>query len=270
MENTKSIGITSLAYNFPKLRVSIDNLYKKHKLISKSKTLKDFGFKYIRTCKNEEEFDDLLLKTAKTVLNSSEARKEDIELLLLYRGIQNKLNKKEKKTSDLSVFKYNSAKLNYDLGLKKASTLAISEQGCSGILSIIDLAFHYINSSNKKSILCLAGDMLNSSSKREIIYNVMSDSTCGFMIKENSPKNIIKSFHQITHSYYWDTPLREQEVLAAYFPMAKQAILAALEKANLSIENVSWFVPHNVNIKSWEILSKLIGISKNKVWTKNI
>ncbi|MEM3074341.1 MAG: 3-oxoacyl-[acyl-carrier-protein] synthase III C-terminal domain-containing protein [Candidatus Pacearchaeota archaeon] len=267
MKNTKSIGITSLAYNFPKLKISIDDLEKKGKLSSSSKTLKDFGFKYAHICKDENIFNSLMLKTAKSVLATSEIKKEDIDLLFLYRGIE--YNKKEEK-ADLSVFKYNSAKLNYDLRLKKASSFAISEQGCSGVLSAIDLAFHYINSSDKKSILCLTGDMLNPLSKREIIYNIMSDSTSGFIIKENSPENIIKSFHQITHSYYWDTPLREQEVLAAYFPMAKQTITEALKKANLTINDVSWFVPHNVNLKSWQILSKLLGIPETKIWTKNI
>jgi len=211
-----------------------------------------------------------MLKSANKTLSLSESKKEDIDLLFLYNGINPTANKKGKGDSDLSIFKYNSAKLNYDLGLKKASAFAVSEQGCSGVLSIIDLAFHYINSSDKKSILCLAGDMLGSLSKREIIYNVMSDSTCAFIVKENSSKNIVKSFYQLTHSYYWDTPLREQEVLAAYFPMAKQTILGALKKANLSIEDVSWFVPHNVNIKSWQILSRLIGIPDDKIWTKNI
>jgi len=112
--------------------------------------------------------------------------------------------------------------------------------------------------------------MLNQSSKREIIYNIMSDSTCGFIVKENSSENIIRGFHQLTHSYYWDTPLREQEVLAAYFPMAKQTITEALKKANLTINDVSWFIPHNVNIKSWQILGKLMGIPEDKVWTNNI
>jgi len=65
-----------------------------------------------------------MLKTAKRVLAQSQIKKEDIDFLFLYRGIEN--NKKEERNSDLSVFKYNSAKLNYNLGLKKTSSLTIS------------------------------------------------------------------------------------------------------------------------------------------------
>lgn len=245
------------------MRVSIDDLSKNGKLISKTSTLKDFGFEYAHVCENEKDFESLMQETGKKVLQLSGVN--DIDLLLLYKGI----NKISKNGSDLSVFRYDSSKLNYELGLKNVNSFTISEQGCSGVLSLIDLASHYINSSDKQNILCLAGDMLEPEAKREIIYNIMSDSTCGFIVKESS-KNIIRGFHQVTHPYYWDTPIREQEVLAAYFPMAKKTILEALKKANLSVEDVSWFVPHNVNIKSWEILSKLIGIDKSKVWTNNI
>src|SRR3989344_7579283 len=110
MKNTKSIGITSLAYNFPKSKISIDDLEKKGKLNSSSKTLKDFGFKYSHICTDEKTFNNLMLKTAKSVLTTSEIKKEEIDLLFLYRGIE--YNKKEENKSDLSVFKYNSAKLN--------------------------------------------------------------------------------------------------------------------------------------------------------------
>ncbi|MDQ3856008.1 MAG: hypothetical protein M3281_06390, partial [Chloroflexota bacterium] len=73
-----------------------------------------------------------------------------------------------------------------------------------------------------------------------------------------------------TQSYYWDTPRREQELLAAYFPMAQRAIQGALDKAGLAPSDVAWFVPNNVSLRSWEILAGLLGVPLGRVWTRNI
>jgi 3-oxoacyl-[acyl-carrier-protein] synthase-3 len=46
--------------------------------------------------------------------------------------------------------------------------------------------------------------------------------------------------------------------------------MKTLEQAGISRNDVAWFVPHNVNLRSWKILSDLIEVSEDKIWSNNI
>src|SRR6266849_6318628 len=58
--------------------------------------------------------------------------------------------------------------------------------------------------------------------------------------------------------------------IAACFPLARRAILEALEAAELRVGDLEHFIPHNLNLKSWEILAQIVGIPLAKIFTENI
>ena len=266
MKNQKSIGINALAYTLPRHKLSVEELEKEGKISSPSQVLKDFGFLQCYVHDKKSDFDQLIIDSGKKVLSSASIR-DDVSMMILYNGLNKETNEK---SNLLSPFIYRGSKINSALGLKNVPSLTLSEQGCSGLLSTINLAFNYLNSSEKGSVLCLAGDCLLPFMDREIIYNLMSDASCGFVVQSNSPKNKILSFHQIAHSYYWNTPEKENEILASYFPMSQRVISEALKKINLSIGDIDWFVPNNVSSRSWQILGRLLKIPEDKIWTDNI
>ena len=268
-KNQKSIGISSLSYAHPKRRITLRQLENDARLRSKKSVLQDFGFDICYEAKNSKEFTKLLKECAEHAIKSSNLSKEEIKFLLLYRGVNYDFLSMENH-SELAIFRYLSTRLHYELNLPNANAITLSEQGCCGLLTMINLGYHYLNSSGEKAVLGLAGDFLPHGSKREVIYNLMSDAACGFILQTNSPKNKIVGYHQTLHSYYWDTPDREDELLASYFPIAERTIKQALVKCGLKVEDVDWFIPHNVSKRSWEILAKLINIPQEKIWTENI
>jgi 3-oxoacyl-[acyl-carrier-protein] synthase III len=98
----------------------------------------------------------------------------------------------------------------------------------------------------------------------------MSDAAAAVVVERGSPRNQIVSFHQLGQPAYWDSPLQERELIAAYFPMAQRAICGAVEKAGLRLADIRWIVPSNVSLRSWTILAELLGIPANRIWSKNI
>ncbi|MEK6967687.1 MAG: 3-oxoacyl-[acyl-carrier-protein] synthase III C-terminal domain-containing protein [Nanoarchaeota archaeon] len=225
--------------------------------------MKSFGFKncYIL---EDEKIEELLIASAKKMLNAE--NKKDISLLINCQGI----NANEYPKKGLSIFKYKAPQLAEILGISSSSSFTLSEQGCGGLLSSINIGREHLASSNSKSVLILAGDCLPKNNNREIMYNVISDAGCGVLLEKNSKKNRILGFKQLSYPYYWDTPKREQELIAAYFTSSKLLIEQTLKDLSIKIEDVDWFVPHNVSKRSWQMLCSITGIPEKKLWMGNI
>jgi 3-oxoacyl-[acyl-carrier-protein] synthase-3 len=162
------------------------------------------------------------------------------------------------------------AKLADHLKLPHANAMALSQQGCSGLLSAINLAARMVQAGDPPAALCVAGDALPKNTSREIMYNVMSDAAAAVVVERGSPRNQIVTFHQLGQPAYWDSPQQERELIAAYFPMAQRAICGAIEQAGLRLSDIRWIVPSNVSLRSWTILAELLGIPVNRIWSKNI
>lgn len=261
--------MAKLTYRLPAHRESLDQLEREGQINSPASLLREFGFENCYIQKNHDSFSDLLIESAQDVIRERELADDNISRIFLYSGIN---SYSENTKSVLNLFRYPVAELRYKLKLEKANAIAISQQGCSGLLSAIDVADRLLISSDtpNEAILCAAADLLPHWTKREVMYNIMSDAAATVIVARNSKKNRIVHFHQQVQPYYWDTPAHENELLAAYFPMAERAIESAIAEAGLKVSDIKWFVPNNVSLRSWEILAKLLNIPMTKIWTKNI
>ncbi len=266
-----SIGIAGLAYKLPTIKKSVEELEKQQLLHSPASLLNDFGFRNCYIHEPSQRFEDLLLESSKEALRESHSQKKDVTRIFLYSGINSEIDN-DKQTNTLELFRYPAAELRHKLELTNANAIALSQQGCSGLLSAIDLARQLLTASPRDSetILCVTGDLLPRRTKREIMYNIISDAAAALVVAKNCDKNQIISFHQEVQSYYWNTSAHENELLASYFPMAKRVIENTIKEAGLAPSDISWFVPHNVSLRSWEILAKLINIPMERIWTENM
>ena len=267
MNQSFSVGILKLAYRLPKSCLSLDKIQKNKLLNSSTETLSGFGFSTCFISNDRDEMINLIIDSAKEVLADIDTN--ELDSIIFYSGIEY-TEEYKKSNSVMDLFTYVSSEVLYKLNLKNIPNYTLSQKGCSGMFSSFELADKLLKQSSKKYILCLSADRLPTGHSREIIYNVMSDAASAVLIEKDGSNNKIISFNEKTNLAYWDTKELENEILAMYFPMAQRAINESLEKSNLTIDDITWFVPHNVSFRSWEILSKLLKIPIDKIWTKNI
>lgn len=194
----------------------------------------------------------------------------EIGTLILVSGIDPVPSTIEPSAGLLDRFRYPAAMVHAELGLEQGAAFSLSQQGCGGLLSAVDLGSRLLRTGQAGAVLILAGDALPAGGCREITYNLIGDATAALLLERDAVKNRIVAFHQQTHSAYWDTPAREQELLAAYFPIAVRVIRATLEQADVDLAAVRWFVPHNVSRRSWQILASLLRLPEEKVWLSNV
>lgn len=172
----------------------------------------------------------------------------------------------------LDRFRYPVTKLHAALQLPAAALpLGLTQQGCGGVLAMAHLAARMLAAEGEPAgVLCVAGDWYGKTSPRDVLYNLSSDAACAFLVEQPAARNRIIHYHQRSQTYYWDTPRRQDELMAAYFPMAQRVLAEALTQAGMTVADVRWFVPHNVSVRSWQILEQLMGIPPQRVWLQNV
>lgn len=258
-----------LAYRLPPHQITVHELEQRRQLNSSATTLREFGFEscYVST---DQSLIPLLIECGREVIDKAKVAPDHIRRIFLYSGLGDR-SEFDQSEDMLARFRYSVAQLRHELELPHANALAVSQQGCSGLLSLIELSRQLLSAADSdEAVLCLAADFLPRPAKREIMYNLMSDAAGAVLVAENAPKNRIVHFCQSIQSYYWDTPAHADELLAAYFPIAKQVIEQTIEEAGLKKTDIKYFVPHNVSRRSWEILVRLIAVPTEKIWTDNI
>ena len=261
------VGISAIEYALGSDAVSVEELEARGLLDSPAARLREFGF----TCAQLSRDSSYALAAAATnrLLDTAGIDRASVEAVF-YAGATPGSHAVE--TSDpLSAFNYPVAQLQYELELTRATAFGVSQVGCLGMTASVALARDFLLSNKSASrALCVSADVLPTGCKREMIYNVISDGACAVLVEKECERNRILAYRQITKGYYWNSIAQKNEIAAAYFPTARNIVHDTLADAHLDSSNISCILPHNVSLRSWEILLGLIQISREKLFAENI
>lgn len=261
------LGISAIEYVLPSRSLSVRELEHAGLLVSRAEQLQNFGFE--RCYISDESADELALRAATALLDNYGIKPESVDLLLYTGAIAPSHHIAGEQF--LNNFNYPATKLQFELGLTRASVAGISQAGCMGLTYAVKFADDFVRSNAEaQRVLCVSADVLPKGVQREILYNVISDGACALMVTRNSTQNRILAHRSVTKGYYWDCIARKNEILAAYFPTAKNLVQDLLRGAECPPEDLRMVLPHNVSYRSWEILLDLIGLRKEQLFATNI
>lgn len=171
----------------------------------------------------------------------------------------------------LQDFSYPVARLQYECGLTNATTAAVGQAGCTGLMAAIDFAVAQLHANHEwRRIVCVSADVLPPDARREIIVNVISDGACAVLVERDADRNRILATRRVSKGYYWDATERNNEIIAAYFPTARNVVRDILASLRLAPADVALVIPHNVSRRSWDILLPLIGLPADRLFADNI
>lgn len=273
------VGIDALTYWLPHASPSLEELEQRGKLRGPASTLATFGFRTARVAESESHV-DMALRTTRTLLEETGTSPDDIDLVLYAGALTSSTTMECEPAPQGSVlqlrdlmdfFKYPVSRLQSELDLTNAAVAGIDQQGCAAIFSAIRLArATLIAEDDVKTVLCVSADKLPHDASREVVYNLVSDGACAMLLRRNATRNRIIATHQVTKGAFWDSGSLENEIIAAYFPTARTVIEDTLRKAGMTIADIDWVIPHNVSLRSWEILLGLIGCPRERLYSENI
>jgi len=268
-------GISGIAYALPACRRSLSELAALGQLESDPSLLAQFGFDGVYVAEAETPY-ELALAAASRLLTEQHVAAERIDALL-YCGTSSLAFAPRGTTSDAAGrlatsrrFQYPATRLQYDLGLERASTIALDQLACTSLFAAVRLARAMIAVGDAQSVLCVSAEFFPECAGREAIFNCTADAGCAVLVEAGANRNRILLSAEITKGYYWDADVLRNEIVASYFPTAKHVIDDTLSRAGWSPADVTWVIPHNVSVRSWEILLGLTGIPRARLWDRNV
>ena len=267
---TAAVGIEVVEYRLPQGTRTVTELDGEGKLITAGAILEGFGFRTIHVAQWESAC-DLALSAARGLLEAHDIDAGEIDLLFHASALPASAALRPSTDSVMAPFRFPVSRLQDELGLHRANAIGLGQQGCVSLFSAIRIARDMLLAEPRlRSALCVASDVLPADASREMLLNVICDGACAALLRRDSPRNRIVAFGQITKGAYWDTPEMENEIVAAYFPTARTVIRETLDRAGLELGDVAWIVPHNVSLRSWEILTELLEFPLERLYTRNI
>jgi 3-oxoacyl-[acyl-carrier-protein] synthase-3 len=261
------IGISAIEYALPSQSVSLHELAEDQRLSSSPEQLQSLGFD--RCYVSSVPAETLALQAATALLEREAVDRDEVDLLVYAGAIAS--SHEISGNVFLSNFNYPAAKLQFELGLMRASVVGISQSGCIGLTNAVKFATDFLRSNEAaRRVLCVGADVLPRDAGREILYNIISDGACALLVERDCPRNRVLAHGSVTKGYYWDCVSRKHEIMAAYFPTAKNLVADVLRQGKCHPDEVRLVIPHNVSLRSWEILLDLIGLRKEQLFHQNI
>jgi 3-oxoacyl-[acyl-carrier-protein] synthase-3 len=171
---------------------------------------------------------------------------------------------------DTRRFHYPATRLQYDLGLVKASVTGLDQLACTAILAAVRLARALCIADGLERVLCVSSDFYPSEAGREAITNCTSDAACAVLIERNGVRNRIVGGATVTKGFYWSADSMRDEVMASYFPTAVHVMRQTVRNAGWTAADVDWVLPHNISSVSWDILLRLAALPNAHLFDANI
>lgn len=273
---TCSPCIAGVSYAFPAETCSVAELAAAGQLQSEPDLLRRFGFEQVHIARGESPY-ELVRTTASDLLQEQGLDPESIGLLI-YTGTPGCAAFTQadaaRNGSDFlrttERFRYPATRLQYDLGLNRASVIAVDQLACTGLFSAVRLARSLCLTEGIERALCVSAEFFPAEAGREAIFNCTSDAACAVLVERSGDRNRLAAATHITKGYYWDADALRDEIVASYFPTSKHVIERTLEVAGWGRDEVDWIIPHNVSLRSWQILLGLLGLSRARIWSENI
>jgi 3-oxoacyl-[acyl-carrier-protein] synthase-3 len=268
--------ISGISYVFPESTQSVQQLEDASLLESTPETLESFGFANVHVGIVESPYQ--LARDAVAKLMAEQSIEPESVGLVIYGGTPGVMAFSPAGDAAIGAagfcttdrFKYPSARLQYDHGLSKAWAFGIDQMACTTLLGATRIARSLCMTEGIERAICVASEFFPLYAGREAIYNCTSDAACAVLVERSGAANHLVSATTVTKGYYWDTDARRDEVVASYFPTARHVAQQTIEHAGWKSSDVDWIMPHNVSVRSWEILSGLLRLPNAQLWTDNI
>ncbi len=267
-----AIGLKGVAGVLPPLRLSLEELADQNLLTSSPMALRDLGFAVAHLADETHDAHWLGRTAAEQSLADAQVAAEDIGLLVYAGGLADShqvglIGEVRDHATLMRRFRYPSGRLQDELGLDRAEVLGIAQQGCASMFAAIRVARNSLVSQPElQHVLCMGVDVLPPQAGREIVYNVISDAAAAVVVSRNSRQDHWLGYHQLSRGYYWDTPTRQAEIIAAYFPTARLVIAELLERQGLRADDIDLVIPSGIQRRSWDVLLDLVQIPRRRLY----
>jgi 3-oxoacyl-[acyl-carrier-protein] synthase-3 len=260
------VGLDHFAYYLPPEVVSIEELAKQVAMPDEELRLyRDVhGLEFVHIARGETT-GDMMVKAARRAIEDHHIDPESIDAVILFY------------TAFTTSLEPNTivARIQRELGLKRAIGFSVWEQYCASIITAMRVAEDMIRTEAAANILLVGADCFFGSTNRAIDgITIQGEGSSAMLIKGGSATNRLVAISSYVDGSFYRTSGCTSEDLErfnlVYFLATTRIIQRTLKKANLTLNDISLIIPHNINLSSWQRVLAMLKCDKDKLFTDNV
>ncbi|PHM39089.1 3-oxoacyl-ACP synthase [Xenorhabdus mauleonii] len=164
------------------------------------------------------------------------------------------------------------------LGLQHAMPLATCSNNCVAIFSALDIARHYLQGTTPDTkALIVVGEIADNVELRVVANVAIVGDGAGagiFSLAGSGPKVLAHAIHTwpgYAHGIWLPTNSECYKDFELHYQFRLKAVIDdVLGQTGTTLDQISWVVPHNVNIWMWRRAATYLGFSLEKIFLSNI
>lgn len=245
---------------------TVEEAVEKGRTLSGASVLKEAGFKQHHVCRPETTAYDLAYRAVQKIREELGSIGAIIYSTCL--PINGSIGEEGKfhGTRDVKhLMDFPGSHLQCDFELDRAMVIGLNQQACTGMLGALRLARMFLIAEPEvQRILCVTADRFPEGALYEQSYNLISDGAAACIVSSLSNGFRWITGHGVTNGAM--ARASDEETVGSYFSYTHQVIQETLARAGLKIQDIHWIVPQNMNLKAWQILSRLLRFDFERIY----
>ncbi|GDY32774.1 3-oxoacyl-[acyl-carrier-protein] synthase III C-terminal domain-containing protein [Gandjariella thermophila] len=240
-------------------------------LLSSAADLMAAGFEWHHRCEPDTTAYDLAVTTANQLVRGP---LDGVDAIVYATCLPHNANvgsaEEWRRTRDVKhLMDFPASRLQADLGLDGSVVIGLNQQACTAMLGSVRVAGALLGAEpDWQRVLCLTADRFPDGARYEQSYNLISDGAAACVVSRQPAAFRVLTAHQITNGGLSDAS--DDETVGSYFSYVARLVRETLDRAHLAPGDVDWVVPQNTHRKTWDILSRIVGIGAERVWMPSL
>jgi 3-oxoacyl-[acyl-carrier-protein] synthase-3 len=160
------------------------------------------------------------------------------------------------------------------VGLGHAEAFAVTQQACASGLQALDLAFRLVASDPDPEAMAivLAGEKAFTSEAQLIPEtSFFGEGASACLVKAAGQRDVQKSYYALLRGDFDDDQVESDgEFQRQYADLLADAVLEAIVRAGLRVEDIALILPHSVNTIAWRRVCRRLEFPLEKVVLDNV
>ncbi|KLU58315.1 hypothetical protein EL84_00690 [Paenibacillus sp. VT-400] len=161
-------------------------------------------------------------------------------------------------------------------GMHHAIAFSLTQQNCASGLIALDVAATLLPSLEEDDHILIVTGEKTFSPIVQLIPNttVMGEAAAAILVGKSGPGSRMMGLTNVTLGQFCNVLTGDPETLKEfqeiYTPQLCDVIHEAIDGAGLTLEDIRYIVPHNVNLSSWKKVAARLSYPLERVYTSNV
>ena len=158
--------------------------------------------------------------------------------------------------------------------MNPVETISMGGMPCAAMHAAVNIACKYIENEIYNDILVVGADKAYSDKERCFFHTIMGDGVVALLIGKKGFQSEVVSSNVQTCVIAANGENSDEKDIAEFRAVNAMLVRAAIEKtvkdANLSMDDIDYYIPHTSNKTFWNVLSKLIHVDRSRFLDSNM